>query len=279
MIEVGKINKLTVTKVVDFGVFLDAQDLGNILLIKGLCPKNIEVGDSIDVFLYYDTEDELVATTKTPLAQVGDFAVLKIVGISNVGAFADIGLEKDLLIPFSEQRVHLEEDRIYLFYLYLDKASGRLCGTMKFNRILDKEPADYQVGEEVQLIVAEKSDMGIKMIINNTHWGLLFKTEILGNLFIGKRLKGYIRRIREDGKIDLSLQKVGKEKEEDLSSRILSALSRCNGFIPLSDKSAPEAIFKEFRTSKATYKRTIGHLYKQNKIRIDKAGIYLIKED
>lgn len=278
MIHIGKMNRLSITKVVDFGVFLDGDELGHILLPKALCPQNAQVDDEIDVFLYYDTEDELVATTKTPLAQVDDYALLKIVGISRVGAFADIGLEKDLLIPFSEQRTRLEEGKSYLFYLYLDKASGRLCGTMKFNRLLDQTSGDYKVGQEVQLIAAERTDMGMKMIINEKHWGLLFKTEILGNLFIGKRIKGYIRRIRDDGKIDLSLQKVGREKEKDLSEKIMGALLRCNGFLPLSDKSAPEAIFKEFRTSKATYKKTIGHLYKEGKIRIEKEGIYLIKK-
>lgn len=278
MIHIGKVNTLPITKVVDFGVFLDGEELGQILLPKALCPAQAEVGDAVDAFLYYDTEDELVATTKEPLAQIGDYAVLKIVGISRVGAFADIGLEKDLLIPFSEQRTRLEEGKSYLFYLYLDKASERLCGTMKFNRLLDQTPANYKVGDEVRLIAAERTEMGMKMIINETHWGLLFKTEILGNIFIGKHIKGYVRRIRDDGKIDLSLQKVGRAKESDLSEKIMGALLRCNGFLPLSDKSAPEAIFKEFRTSKATYKKTIGHLYKQGKIRIERDGIYLLKK-
>lgn len=276
MIRIGQYNTLEVVKQVDFGVFLDGgDDFGNILLPKASVPSGTALGDKLDVFIYFDSNDEIIATTTEPFAKVGDFALLRVVGTCTIGAFVDWGLTKDLLVPFSEQRRRLEEGQDIMVRVYTDKASGRIVGTTKFNRFLDKTPANYTLGQEVQVQIAEVTDLGYKAVIEGQHWGLLFKTESFGKLFPGKKLKAYIREIRPDGKINLSLQKAGRGKVDDLADKVLTTLARKGGFIPLSDKSTPEAIFKEFRTSKATFKNTIGGLYKKGLIVIERDGIRL----
>ncbi|RXJ74286.1 GntR family transcriptional regulator [Veronia nyctiphanis] len=278
MIKIGQRNTLPVVKEVDFGVFLDGGDeYGNILLPKRYVPKGTQLDDELDVFIYFDSEDDVIATTEEPLAQVGQFALLRCVNTNRVGAFLNWGLPKDLLVPFSEQRIKMQEGREYLVFLYLDNASGRIVGSTKFNKFLDKMPASYKQGEQVDLVVAESTDLGFKCAVNGQHWGLLYRAETFGKLFIGKKLKGFIRNLRDDGKIDLSLQKAGKGKVDDLSDKILTALDKKGGFLPVTDKSSPDQIFSLFRTSKATFKRTIGALYKQRKIRIENDGIYLVK--
>ncbi|MBE4122269.1 GntR family transcriptional regulator [Vibrio parahaemolyticus] len=277
MIKIGQINSLEVIKKADFGVFLDGDDYGSVLLPNKHVPEGTELGDHIEVFLYFDSESLLAATIDKPIAQVGEWGLMKIEGINQTGAFVNWGIkEKDLLIPFSEQRARFTAGQNILVYVYTDKASGRIVGTTKFNKWLDKTPANYEVNEEVDLIIAERSQLGYKAIVNGKHWGMIFPSDVFGKLFIGKKLKGYIKQVREDGKIDLSLQKVGVAKMDDLSSKIIDLLEKKGGFLPLNDKSSPEAIFDAFRTSKGTYKKTIGGLYKQGKIVIEKDGIRLV---
>ena len=276
MIKIGQYNTLEVVKLVDFGVFLDGgEDFGNILLPKNSVPAGTQLGDELNVFIYFDSEDDIIATTEEPLAQVGEFAMLRVVGVSTIGAFVDWGLRKDLLVPFSEQRRRLEEGDNVMLRVYTDKASGRIVGSTKFNRFLDLTPANYKVGQEVKVVIAEVTDLGYKAVIEGEHWGLIFKTESFGKLFIGKKLKAYIKEIRPDGKINLSLQKAGRGKVDDLADKILTSLERKGGFLPLSDKSSPQEIFEAFRTSKATFKKTIGGLYKKGLIVIDRDGIRL----
>ncbi|EHR6737568.1 TPA: GntR family transcriptional regulator [Vibrio parahaemolyticus] len=276
MIKIGQINSLEVIKKADFGVFLDGDDYGSVLLPNKHVPEGTELGDHIEVFLYFDSESQLAATIDKPIAQVGEWGLMKIEGINQTGAFVNWGIkEKDLLIPFSEQRARFTAGQNILVYVYTDKASGRIVGTTKFNKWLDKTPANYEVNEEVDLIIAERSQLGYKAIVNGKHWGMIFPSDVFGKLFIGKKLKGYVKQVREDGKIDLSLQKVGVAKMDDLSSKIIDLLEKKGGFLPLNDKSSPEAIFDAFRTSKGTYKKTIGGLYKQGKIVIEKDGIRL----
>ena len=266
MIKVGQINHLEIVKKTDFGLFLDAGDYGTSLLPNKFAPSGAEIGQFIDVFLYFDSDNQLVATTESPIAQVGEFGLMKIEGVSSIGAFADWGIkDKDLLIPFSEQRTRFSAGQNILVYVYTDKASGRIVGTTKFNKWLDKTPANYQRNQQVDLIIAERSDLGFKAIVEGQHWGMIFKSDVFGKLFVGKRLKGYIKDVREDGKIDLTLQKVGVAKMDDLSEKILDVLEKKGGFLPLNDKSSPESIFSTFRTSKGTFKKTIGGLYKQGK--------------
>lgn len=276
MIKIGQINSLEVTKTADFGVFLDGDDYGSVMLPNKYVPEGTNVGDHIDVFLYFDSESQLAATIDKPIAQVGEWGLMQVEGVSSTGAFVNWGIkEKDLLIPFSEQRARFTAGQNILVYVYTDKASGRIVGTTKFNKWLDKTPANYQVNEEVNLIIAERSQLGYKAIVNGEHWGMIFPSDVFGKLFIGKKLKGYIKQIREDGKIDLALQKVGVAKMDDLSSKIVELLDKKGGFLPLNDKSSPEAIFDAFRTSKGTFKKTIGGLYKAGKIVIEKDGIRL----
>ncbi|MEH0713203.1 S1 RNA-binding domain-containing protein [Vibrio owensii] len=276
MIKIGQINSLEVTKTADFGVFLDGYDYGSVMLPNKYVPEGTNVGDHIDVFLYFDSESQLAATIDKPIAQVGEWGLMQVEGVSSTGAFVNWGIkEKDLLIPFSEQRARFTAGQNILVYVYTDKASGRIVGTTKFNKWLDKTPANYQVNEEVNLIIAERSQLGYKAIVNGEHWGMIFPSDVFGKLFIGKKLKGYIKQIREDGKIDLALQKVGVAKMDDLSSKIVELLEKKGGFLPLNDKSSPEAIFDAFRTSKGTFKKTIGGLYKAGKIVIEKDGIRL----
>lgn len=276
MINVGQVNHLEVVKQADFGVFLDAGEFGTALLPKRHVPEGVEVGQFIDAFLYFDSDNQLVATTETPIAQVGEWGLMKIEGISSTGAFVNWGIkEKDLLVPFSEQRGRLAAGQTILVYVYTDRASGRVVGTTKFNKLLDKTPANYTCNQQVDLLIAERSDLGFKAIVNGEHWGVIFNSDVFGKLFIGKKMKGYIKAIREDGKIDLSLQKVGVAKMDDLSCKVIELLEKKGGFLPLNDKSTPEEIFAAFRTSKGTFKKTIGGLYKQGKITIEKDGIRL----
>ncbi|WP_394156203.1 CvfB family protein [Vibrio campbellii] len=276
MIKIGQINSLEVIKTADFGVFLDGEDYGSVLLPNKYVPEGTELGAHLDVFLYFDSESQLAATIDKPIAQVGEWGLMKIEGINKTGAFVNWGIkEKDLLIPFSEQRARFTAGQNILVYVYTDKASGRIVGTTKFNKWLDKTPANYEVNEQVDLIIAERSQLGYKAIVNGEHWGMIFPSDVFGKLFIGKKLKGYIKQVREDGKIDLALQKVGVAKMDDLSSKVIELLEKKGGFLPLNDKSSPEAIFETFRTSKGTYKKTIGGLYKVGKIVIEKDGIRL----
>ena len=279
MIKIGQINTLEVVKVESFGLFLDADDYGTVMLPNRHAPEGVEVGQHLDVFLYFDSDSQLTATTEKPVAQVGEWGLMRIEGVNKTGAFANWGIEKkDLLIPFSEQRTRFRAGQEVLVYVYTDRASGRIVGTTKFNKLLDKTPASYTRNQQVDLIIAERSELGYKAIVNGAHWGMIFKSDVFGKLFVGKRLKGYIKNIREDGKIDLSLQKVGVAKMDDLGQKILDTLEKKGGFLPLNDKSAPEAIFAIFRTSKGTFKKSIGGLYKQGKITIEQDGIRLNNE-
>ena len=277
MMNIGRINRLEVVNKAEFGVFLDAGEYGRALLPNRYTSDDIEVGQYVEAFLYFDSENQIAATTETPIAQVGEWGLMKVEGVNNVGAFVSWGIkEKDLLIPYSEQRGQLYEGQTILVYVYSDKASGRIVGTTKFNKWLDQTPANYQPNQEVDLLIAERSELGFKAIINGQHWGMLFPSDVFGKLFVGKKLKGYIKEIRDDGKINLALQKQGVAKMDDLSSKILDLLEKKGGFLPLSDKSSPDAIFATFRTSKGTFKKTIGGLYKQGKIRISADGITLL---
>ncbi|ORT49786.1 GntR family transcriptional regulator [Vibrio sp. qd031] len=276
MINVGQINHLKIDRQTDFGYFLDAADYGSVLLPKNLVKTPLKVGESVDAMLYFDSDNQLCATCEEPIAQVGQWGLMKVVGVNATGAFVDWGIKaKDLLIPFSEQRRRFAEGQTVLVYVYTDKASGRIVGTTKFNKLLDKTPATYENNQKVSIVIAEKSDLGYKAIVEGTHWGMIFTSDVFGKLFIGKTLSAYIKDVRDDGKITLSLQKMGVAKFDELSERILDLLNKKDGYLPISDKSSPEAIFDLFRTSKGTFKKSIGTLYKARKITIERDGIRL----
>lgn len=275
MAEIGLINKLEVVKTVDFGVYLDGGPQGEILLPKRYVPEECQPGDEVDVFIYLDSEDRLVATTETPKAMVGEFAMLRVVSTTPIGAFMDWGLQKDLLVPFREQQFPMEEGRNYLVFVYLDHETQRIVGSSKLDKFIDNLPVDYEPGEEVDLIIASKTDLGYKAIIDNSHWGLIFKNEVFQPLKQGDKLKGYIKNIRPDEKIDLILQQPGYEKIDSIAQGVLDKLKEAGNFLPANDKTSPDEISKMFGISKKNFKKAIGSLYKQRLIIIEDEGIRL----
>lgn len=279
MIEIGKYNTLTVVKVVDFGVYLDGGDRGEILMPNEYVPENCFPDDEVRVFIYFDSEDRIIATTEVPAVQVGEFAFLKVVAVTGVGAFLDWGLRKDLLVPFREQRDPMVEGRSYLVYAYVDKTSDRIVASTKIDKFLDQVYPDYEPGQEVDVLIARKSDLGYSVIINNAHWGLIYDNEIFQPLKPGQKLKGYIKMVREDDKIDVSLQPAGYAKIEGLAGVILEKLKDYNGVLDLSDKSEPEEIYRVFGCSKKNYKKALGTLLKQGLIEISETEVRLKPED
>lgn len=276
MAEIGKLNNLIVLKEVDFGVYFDGEELGEILLPKRYLPENLSLGDVIEVFIYLDSEDRLIATTEKPLAQVGEFAFLKVVSETKFGAFLEWGLSKNLLVPFSEQNQIMEQGRSYMVYIYLDEASQRIAASAKLEKFLDHEPIPYQEGDEVELVIFNKTNIGYKAIIEGTHSGILYDNEVFQHLKNGQHIKGFIKKIREDNKIDLSLQKSGYENVDEVAEKILTKLKTEDGIIQVTDKSPPEVINAVFGVSKKTFKKSIGALYKKRLIKIDDDSIKLI---
>ncbi|MDH1337964.1 CvfB family protein [Ectopseudomonas oleovorans] len=275
---IGRMNSLQVVKHTDFGLYLDGGADGEILLPKRYIPKDTpsEVEDWLNVFLYLDSEDKLIATTLKPKIQLGEFASLKVVDINRVGLFFDWGLPKDLLLPHSEEKRPLQIGDYCVIYLYLDKRTRRLTATARLDRYLDKVPANYQVGQEVDLLVVERTDLGFKAIIDGKHWGLIHKNELFKFIRSGMREKGYIKELRADGKISLSLQPIGHEAASGLAEQIIERLRAQGGVLALGDKSPPGLISEHFRVSKGNFKKAIGGLYKQGLIRIHDDRIELL---
>lgn len=280
MLEIGRYNELTIVKELPRGLQLDGGEAGEILLPKQYVESNMVVGEKVKVFIYRDSEERLIATTKTPMAQVGDFAYLNIVDESPVGAFLDWGLPKDILVPFSEQSNRLEKGRKALVRIYLDDKDRLTASTMLDTFLHDTDDTDFfKNGDEVQLVIAGKTDLGTKVIINGVYWGLIYESDIFQDLSRGDKLPGFIQRVRPDKKLEVSLQKPGFTRIGPLAQTVLDKLQATeNGFIALSDKSEPQKIKREFSCSKNAFKQAIGSLYKQKLITIEKAGISLIKE-
>jgi len=276
MTEIGKINHLEVVKEVDFGIYLDGGDLGEILMPKRYVPEGTMPGDMLETFIYLDSEDRLVATTEKPLAMVEEFALLQVVSVTPVGAFLNWGLPKDLFVPFREQRQPMEEGKKYLVYVYVDTNTKRIAASSKIEQYLDNIPVDYDLDEEVDLIIVNETDLGYNAIIDNSHFGILYKNEVFQPLNPGDKVQGYIKKIRTDGKIDLRLEKIGYEKISSFVDRIIVELQKNKGFLPLTDKSSPEEIYNTFKISKKNFKAAIGALYKKRFIAIEKDGIRLL---
>ena len=275
MTEIGKINNLQIVKILDFGAYLDGDEKGEILLPIRQVPDEVDVDDFLDVFIYNDSEDRIIATTEKPFAMLGDFALLKVVAVNQVGAFLDWGLVKDLLVPFREQKVKMEVGRSYIVHIYLDDETDRLVASAKLDRFLDDTVPEYETNQEVDLLIQSKTDLGYKAIINNSHWGVLYNNEIFQDLNIGQKIKGYIKKIREDDKIDLYLNKSGYNQIDSISQNILKKLEENDNFLPLNDKSAPDDIYATLAISKKQFKKAIGNLYRNHLITIEKEGIKL----
>jgi uncharacterized protein len=272
----GQLNTLEVVKIVDFGVYLDGGNLGEILLPSKWLPNNCAPGDKLEVFLYFDSNDRIIATTIKPAITVNQFGMLRVVDVNNVGAFLDMGLDKDLLVPYREQKMRMEVGKHYLVFVYLDEETNRIAASAKIEQFLDLTEHDYKVGQEVDLIIWSITDIGFKAIINHKHEGLLYKNEVFQSLRAGQHVKGYINNIREDEKIDLTLQKAGYEKIDEFSQSILEILRKRDGFLPITDKSNANEIYSIFKMSKKNFKKSIGALYKKRLIAILEDGIKLL---
>lgn len=278
MLEIGKYNTLKIVKDLDFGVYLDGGNEKEILLPARYVPKNVKPGDEVEVFIYHDNEGRLIATTARPLATVGEFKFMKVKSVNNTGAFLEWGLMKDLLVPFKEQKMPMREGRWYLVYVHLDHITGRIVASARINKYLDNVMPEYTFNQEVNLLVADETDIGYKVIINNLHWGLVYYNEVFRRLEKGEEIKGYIKEVREDEKIDVSLVPLGYQKIEGLAGTILESLKSQGGFIAVHDKSAPEVIQSLFQCSKKSFKQAIGALYKQHLITLENGGISLAKK-
>ena len=274
LVQLGRVNTLSVVKEVDFGYYLDGQDLGEILLPNSAVESMLEVGDEVDAFIYKDSEDRLIATLKTPKAQVGEIASLRVNAVTNIGAFLDWGLEKELLVPFAEQAQRLEEGKSYLVLLYVD-VSNRIVASTKLDKRLHREPVNYELHQQVEIVICDHTDMGYKAAIEGAHWGVLYRNEVFKELRIGYRTKAYINRIRDDDKIDLLLEKPGYSTNDELGNKIIKFLKQNDGFSHVNDKSSPEIITRLFGVSKKKFKQSIGNLLKAGVISIESDGIRL----
>jgi len=277
MVEIGKINKLRIKRNLENGVHLDGGEAGDVFLPQKYLGKNYLLGDEVEVFVFADKEGHLRATTQRPKAIVGQFAKLRVVAVSSAGAYLDWGLQKDLLAPKSEQFSKMVEGKSYVVYVFLDEKSKRITASSKLNNFLSILPPAYGEGEEVDLLICDKTELGYKAIVNNSHWGIIYDNEVFQKVHIGQQLKGYIKKIREDHKIDLSLQKAGYQRVDDASQDVFDKIKSLGGRITLTDKSPPEAIYSLFGVSKKTFKKAIGALYKRRLIVIDDSGIKLVK--
>ena len=278
MVEIGRINKLTIKRKLDYGAHLDGGESGDILLPKKYVPKKCQSGDEVEVFVYVDREERLRATTQKPYVTVGQFAKLRVVANSSSGAYLDWGLQKDLLVPKREQHAKMEEGKSYVVFVFLDKKTNHITASSKLDKFLDLQSPNYDEGEEVDLFICYKTDLGYKAVVNNSHWGMVYKNEVFQKLHIGQQLKGYIKIIREDLKIDISLQQSGYQKVDNISQSILKTIKDLGGSIAVTDKSPPEDIYSLFGVSKKTFKKAIGALYKKRLITIDTNGIKLAQK-
>ena len=277
MVAVGKYNTLKVVKEVAFGVYLDGGE-DEILLPKRYVPRGLKPGDDIKVFIYHDNDHRLTATTATPVGQVGDIVMMEAVSITGYGAFMKWGIMKDVFVPISQMASRMERGQSYFIYLYIDEQTGRVTGTEKIDKHLSNNDLTVQENETVDLVVFLKTDIGYKVIINSKHLGVLHFNEVFQELKIGDNLNGFIKHIRPDSKIDVSLGTRGYDKVVTEESKILDLLEANNGYLPYNDKSDPEAIYSFFGVSKKTFKMTLGALYKKKKIEFTQTGVKLLLE-
>lgn len=267
MIEIGKYNDLRVNRFVDFGLYLIDDEANEVLLPKRYLTGEEQIDDMLHVFVYNDSENRPVATTETPYAVVGDFALMRVNQVNQVGAFLDWGLvNKELLVPFREQRVRMQAGRSYIVYVYIDDATKRIVASAKLNKLLDNKMPRFYHRQKVDVLVVQRTELGYKVIVDNLFWGLLYSNEIYGDINIGDRRTGFIKQVREDGKIDVTLEKIEKVRVDDLGEVIENYLKKHGGEMTLNDKSDPKDIMDTFNCSKKDFKKALGLLYKQKKV-------------
>lgn len=275
MIRIGEINRLKVLRIVDFGAYLDDGQEG-ILLPKRFMPNDLKAGDWLDVVVYHDSENRLIATTQKPKGLLGDIVKLRVVSTTDQGAFLDWGLMKDLFVPKSAQKIRMIPNGEYIVKIVKDEQTGRLAATEKIDGFLSNDTLTVKEMDEVDLILYRRTDIGYVAIINNTHTGVLHFSDIFRNISVGDQMKGFIKKIYADNKIDVAIGKPGYQRVEDELSKIMRLLEENNGYLPYHDKSDPEEIYDYFGMSKKTFKMAIGSLFKQRKISLEKSGIRLI---
>jgi uncharacterized protein len=276
MLHLGIKNTLRILRGTGVGMFLGDEEGNDVLLPKKYVPANAIVGDDIEVFIYRDSEDRIIATNLEPKIQLNQFACLQVKSVTAIGAFLDWGLEKDLFVPFREQNKKMEEGRWYAVFLYLDEETDRLVASCKVNRYFEKENIDLKIGQEVDLLIFEETDLGLNAVINNKYKGLIYENEIFQRIKIGTRTKGFVKNLRDDNRVDLSLQKQGYANVEPNAERILEKLKTNNGFLDVTDKSDSNYVMYQLEMSKKTFKKAVGALYRQKIIRIEDDGIYLV---
>lgn len=276
-IDVGKFNNLQVVKIADHGVYVDGGEEGTILLPNRYVPEGTDIDDWIEVFLYFDSDDLLIATTETPKAMVNSVELLKVIDTNRVGAFLDWGLPKDLLVPFSEQQHPMKEGESYMVYVFHDHETDRILASSKLNLYFEEEPEGLKERQAVDLQISDKTDLGYKALINNQYLGLIFHGDAFRPLAIGERLPGYIKSIREDGKVDLLISQHSSEGDNSLEGQIITHLNASGGESNLTDKSDPDLIYRQFKVSKKKYKNALGALYRRKLIVITREKISLVK--
>lgn len=276
MIQAGHYYELKAVKKVDFGFYLDAEGL-EILLPKRFVPEGLQEGDDVKVFIYHDNEDRLIATTQEPFAVVGEVALLKCVGNTKFGAFLEWGIMKDVFVPLSQQVSRITDGESYLVYLFIDEMTGRVTATEKFQKFLSNDELTVEENEVVDLLVWEQTDIGYKVIINGKHTGVVHFSDVFRDLEYGEKLKGFIKKIREENKIDVAIGEKGYSRVSPETERLLQLLRENDGYLPYNDKSSPEEIYRFFGISKKTFKMSLGALYKERKIELTKTGVKLVE--
>jgi hypothetical protein len=275
MINPGQNTSLKALRKTDNGIYLVDEELNEVLLPNKYIPVDFELGNTINVFIYKDSEDRIIATTLQPLIQINSFAPLVAIYKNRYGAFFNWGLEKDLFVPYSQQLNPIEVGKTYVVYMYLDNVTQRLVGSTKINHRLERDEISIEIGEQVELLVYDESEVGFSVIVNNIYRGILYENEVFKLINIGDRLQGYVKKIRSDKKLDISLNKFGYRSVDANVSKLMDVLSANNGFLPINDKSAPELIYQKLGMSKKVFKKAVGALLKENKIIFINKGIQL----
>lgn len=274
MINIGQYNELEILRQTSVGLYLGDEAGEDILLPTKYCPEKFEIGDKLRVFVYRDSEDRKIATNLVPKIHMHEFALLECNAVTQLGAFLDWGLEKDLMVPFAEQKVNMEQGRWYVVFLDLDEKTDRLYGSAKLDQFLDNKMLDVEEGEEVDLTVYHHSELGYSAIVNGKYSGLIFDNEVFQRLRVGQKLKGFVKKVRPDNKLDISLQPIGYEKTTEVNTdKIMRLLSENSGFLPYTDKSSPDEIYATFGISKKAFKKAIGALYKDRKVVLEETGV------
>jgi uncharacterized protein len=275
--EIGRYNTLEMLRTTSVGAFLGDKEGNDVLLPTKWIPEGTQIGDILNVFVYTDSEDRPIATTLTPHAVVNEFGFMRVNDVNDVGAFLDWGIEKDLFVPYREQRMKMQEGRSYVVYLYFDITTGRVAASNRLNRFLDNDSLTVKEGDEVALLVYERTELGYKVIINHLHTGVVYGNEVIRPLNVGEKHVGYVRKVREDNKLDISLQPIGYAAVEPNSQRILDLLKATKGFLPFTDRTDPEIIRQKLGMSKKVFKKAVGLLYRERRITIEDNGIRLVE--